>query len=99
MLNNRDLNTNKRDDHFCHNIMCNKDDILRRVSVIWWKQSPFKGAVTSWMKMMGVEIRACVFASYRFLNDIEALLIDLKRSHLLNDLLQEDVLFVIITLD
>lgn len=35
--------------------------------------------------------------SYRFLDDVKALLVNLKRGHFLDDLLQEDVLFVIVT--
>lgn len=40
---------------------------------------------------------ACV--SHRFLHDIKALFIDLKRGNSFDDLLQQDVLFVTITLD
>lgn len=35
--------------------------------------------------------------TYGFFDDVKALLINLERGHLLNDLLQQDVLFVIVT--
>lgn len=37
--------------------------------------------------------------SHRFLDDVEALLVYLKGGHLLDDLLQEDVLFVVVAFD
>lgn len=37
-------------------------------------------------------------AAHRLLNDVEAFLVNLKRGHFLNDLLQQDVLLVIVPL-
>lgn len=37
--------------------------------------------------------------THRFLDDVEALLVDLERGHLLDDLLQQDVLLVAVALD
>lgn len=38
------------------------------------------------------------WGDYRFLDDVESLLVDLERGHLLHDLPQQDVLFVVVTL-
>ena len=35
---------------------------------------------------------------YRFLNDVEALLVDFKGGHFLHDLLEQDVLLVVVAL-
>lgn len=37
-------------------------------------------------------------SAYRFLDDVKAFLVNLKVGHLLNDLLQQDVLLVIVAL-
>lgn len=37
--------------------------------------------------------------THRLLDDVEALLVDLERGHLLDDLLQQDVLLVAVALD
>lgn len=53
--------------------------------------------VRSWLITLwrwGVAVR-----TYRFFDDVKALLIYVKGGHLLDDLLQQDVLFVIVTFD
>lgn len=43
--------------------------------------------------------RAAGPETHRLLDDVEALLVDLERGHLLDDLLQQDVLLVAVALD